>query len=116
MRPACGVSAAEFPHLLTDKNLVQMMLALRLCFADAGIVVSTREPAVLRDHLIELGVTRMSAGSRTNPGGYSGPERNAEQFEVHDQRSPAEVGAVLRDHGFDLVWKDWDRAFAVPPA
>jgi len=30
---------------------------------------------------------------------------------VHDQRSPAEVGAMLREHGFDLVWKDWDRAF-----
>ena len=111
LRPACGVSAAEFPHLLTDRNLVQMMLALRLCFADAGLVISTREPAALRDRLVELGVTRMSAGSRTNPGGYSGPEKHTEQFEVHDQRSPAEVGAVLRDHGFDLVWKDWDRAF-----
>ncbi len=111
LRAACGVSAATFPHLLTDKNLVQMMLALRLCFADAGLVISTREPAELRDRLIELGVTRMSAGSRTNPGGYSESEKNTEQFQVHDQRSPAEVGAMLKDHRFDLVWKDWDRAF-----
>jgi len=111
LRPASGVSAAEFPHMLTDKHFVQMMLALRLCFADAGIVISTREPAPLRDRLIELGVTRMSAGSRTNPGGYSGPESSSEQFEVHDQRSPAEIGAMLKEHGFDLVWKDWDRAF-----
>ncbi|UCD50636.1 MAG: 2-iminoacetate synthase ThiH [Phycisphaerales bacterium] len=111
LRPASGVSAAEFPHLLTDRNLVQMMLALRLCFADAGIVISTREPAPLRDHLVELGVTRMSAGSRTNPGGYSGPESSSEQFEVHDQRSPAEIGTMLKERGFDLVWKDWDRAF-----
>jgi 2-iminoacetate synthase len=111
LRPAAGVSATEFPHLLTDKNLVQMMLALRLCFADAGIVISTREPAPLRDHLVELGVTRMSAGSRTNPGGYSGPEKSSEQFEVHDQRSPAQIGAMLKQRGFDLVWKDWDRAF-----
>lgn len=111
LRPACGVSAATFPHLLADKDLVQMMLALRLCFADAGIVVSTREPADLRDRLLELGMTRMSAGSRTNPGGYSGPEKHTGQFDVNDQRSPAEVGAMLRDHGFDLVWKDWDPAF-----
>ena len=111
LRPACGVSSAEFPHLLTDKNLVQMMLALRLCFVDAGIVISTREPAAFRDRLIELGVTRMSAGSRTNPGGYSGPEKSTEQFEVHDRRRPAEVGSMLRGRGFDLVWKDWDRAF-----
>jgi len=111
LRPACGVSAATFPHLLTDKNLVQMMLALRLCFADAGIVISTREPAELRDRLLELGVTRMSAGSRTNPGGYSGPEKTIGQFDVNDQRSPVEVGTMLRNRGFDLVWKDWDRAF-----
>jgi len=111
LRPASGVSAAEFPHLLADKNLVQMMLALRLCFSDAGIVISTREPAPLRDRLIELGVTRISAGSRTNPGGYSRVESSSEQFEVHDQRSPAEIGAVLKERGFDLVWKDWDRAF-----
>ncbi len=111
LRAACGVSAETFPHLLTDKNLVQMMLALRLCFSDAGLVISTREPADLRDRLIELGVTRMSAGSRTNPGGYSESDKNTEQFTVHDQRSPAEVGAMLREHGFDLVWKDWDCAF-----
>ncbi len=111
LRPASGVSSAEFPHLLTDRNLVQMMLALRLCFSDAGIVISTRESAELRDRLLGLGVTRMSAGSRTNPGGYSGPEKSSEQFEVHDQRSPAEIGAMLKEHGFDLVWKDWDRAF-----
>ncbi len=111
LRPACGVTSAEFPHMLTDTNLVQMMLALRLCFSDAGIVISTREPAALRDRLIELGVTRMSAGSRTNPGGYSDAETNTEQFAVHDQRSPAEIGAMLKERGFDLVWKDWDRAF-----
>ena len=111
LRPACGVAAAQFPHLIGDRNLVQMMLALRLCFADAGIVISTREPADLRDRLIELGVTRMSAGSRTNPGGYSEPEENTGQFAVSDERSPAQVGAMLKDRGFDLVWKDWDRAF-----
>ena len=86
LRPAYGVASTEFPHLVTDKHLVQMMLALRLCFADAGLVISTREPADLRDRLIELGVTRMSAGSRTNPGGYSEHADSTEQFAVHDQR------------------------------
>ena len=63
LRPASGVPAAEFPHLPTDKDLVQMMLALRLCFADAGLVLSTRERPELRDRLVGLGITRISAGS-----------------------------------------------------
>ena len=110
LRPACGAPSAEFPHMLTDKNLVQMMLALRLCFPDAGISLSTREPAQLRDHLMGLGVTRLSAGSRTSPGGYTDPQANTGQFEVNDHRSPAEVAAVIRAQGLDPVWKDWDDA------
>jgi 2-iminoacetate synthase len=93
--------------LLTDRNLVQMMLALRLCFADSGIVLSTREPARLRDRLLGLAVTRISAGSRTSPGGYT-DEENTGQFEVNDSRSPSEVAAVIKEKGFDPVWKDWD--------
>lgn len=111
LRPACGVSPGEFPHLLADKDLVQMMLALRLCFADAGLVLSTRESRRLRDHLIGLGVTRLSAGSRTNPGGYTKADAASEQFAVDDARSPAEIAAVLNERGFEPVWKDWDRAF-----
>lgn len=111
LRSACGVSSSEFPHLLTDKNLVQMMLALRLCFSDSGIVLSTREPADLRDRLMGLVVTRISAGSRTNPGGYTDPDTNTGQFNVVDSRSPGEVVAVIRDKGFDPVWKDWDSSF-----
>jgi len=114
LRPACGVHEAEFPHLLTDKNLVQMMLALRLCFADAGLVLSTRERADLRDHLVKLGATRLSAGSRTNPGGYSTPGTNSEQFAVEDQRSPEAVAAMLRQQGYEPVWKDWDPGFLRP--
>ncbi len=115
LRPACGVTREEFPHLLTDRNLVQMMLALRLCFADAGLVLSTREDAQFRDHVVSLGPTRISAGSRTDPGGYSKAEadehHNSEQFEVSDQRSPHEVAAMLAKHGLEPVWKDWDSAF-----
>jgi len=112
LRPACGVPPTEFPHLLSDRNLVQMMLALRLCFADAGIVLSTREPARLRDQLMGLAVTRISAGSRTSPGGYKDAKASTGQFEVSDSRSPSEVVAVIKDKGFDPVWKDWDGAFS----
>jgi 2-iminoacetate synthase len=111
LRPACGVSREEFPHLLSDRNLVQMMLALRLCFADAGLVLSTREDPEFRDHVIALGPTRISAGSRTNPGGYSESTSGSGQFEVSDRRSPHEVAAMLRRHGLEPVWKDWDCAF-----
>ena len=110
LRPAQNVGL-KFTHLPTDKNLVQMILALRLCFADAGIVISTRESAELRDNLIGLGITKISAGSKTNPGGYSRRTDSLEQFEVHDHRSPAEVAKVLEAKGFEPVWKDWDAAF-----
>jgi 2-iminoacetate synthase len=110
LRPARDVDCGQF-CLLSDKNLVQMILALRLCFADAGMVLSTRESAKLRDHLIEVGITKISAGSKTSPGGYSQPANAAEQFEIDDTRSPAEVAEMIRAHSFEPVWKDWDSAF-----
>ena len=110
LRPALNV-ANRFEHLISDKNLVQMMLALRLCFADAGIVLSTRERADLRNRLVKLCVTRMSAGSKTNPGGYSGKFDSARQFEIDDTRTPAEVAEMIKSAGFEAVWKDWDAAF-----
>ncbi len=110
LRPALQVGS-DWPYLVSDRELVQMMLALRLCFADAGIVLSTRERPELRDPLIGLCVTRMSAGSKTNPGGYSGHQETTEQFEVADGRSPAEIAQVIRAGGKEPVWKDWDSAF-----
>ena len=111
LRPALQVGSSQFRYLLSDKNLVQMITALRLCFADAGLVLSTREPARLRDHLVKLGITKLSAGSKTNPGGYSGHSEAVEQFEIDDNRSPAQVAAMIRRQGFEPVWKDWDVAF-----
>lgn len=111
LRPAYKVGDSQFKNLLTDKNLAQMIIALRLCFADAGLVLSTRERAELRDHLIKVGITKISAGSKTRPGGYSEPTNAIEQFEIDDDRSPAQVAAVIRTHGFEPVWKDWDSAF-----
>jgi 2-iminoacetate synthase len=111
LRPARDVERSQFKHLLTDKNLVQMILALRLCFADAGLVISTREPAELRDNLIKLGITKMSAGSKTNPGGYTGHASSVGQFEIDDNRTPAQIAAMLRAAGLEPVWKDWDAVF-----
>ncbi len=111
LRPAFDVPSEQFEHLLSDKNLVQMITALRLCFADVSLTLSTREPAELRNHLIKLGITRLSAGSKTNPGGYSGDSGAVKQFEIDDDRSAAEVAAMIKNAGFDPVWKDWDSAF-----
>ncbi len=104
----------QWPHVIDDTDLVQMMLALRLCFADAGIVLSTRERPELRDQLIHLCVTRMSAGARTNPGGYTRDDRDGSQFEVADTRSPSEIAQRIRQAGYEPVWKDWDAAFCEP--
>jgi 2-iminoacetate synthase len=99
-------------HRLTDRELVQLMLALRVFLPEMGFNLSTREPAGLRDRLIPLGVTMMSAGSSTRPGGYAnGGEETLEQFEIEDRRSPTEVAEAIRRAGYDPVWKDFDRAF-----
>jgi 2-iminoacetate synthase len=111
LRPAHKVESAQFRHLLCDKELVQMMLALRLCFADVGLVLSTRESPELRDRLVGLGITRMSAGSKTSPGGYTGKAQAVKQFEIDDRRTPAEVATMIKSQGFEAVWKDWDTAF-----
>ncbi|MCF7954932.1 MAG: 2-iminoacetate synthase ThiH [Phycisphaerae bacterium] len=112
MRPALNV-AEQYQHLVNDKELVQLMLALRLCFADAGIVLSTRESAAFRDNLVKLCVTRMSAGSKTNPGGYSGDGNSTEQFEIDDDRSAGQVVEMLKTAGKECVWKDWDAGFVM---
>lgn len=110
LRPAAGGYAP--PHPVSDEDLVRIVASLRLLLPDAGLVLSTREHAVLRDRLMTAGVTMMSAGSRTEPGGYSKPGEAEGQFEVSDPRSPAEVAAKLESLGLDPVWKDWDPALS----
>ncbi|MFH0910405.1 MAG: 2-iminoacetate synthase ThiH [Planctomycetota bacterium] len=110
VRPAPGVSLPELMPV-SDRDLVQMILSLRLSFPDAGMALSTREEAALRDRLIPLGVTQMSAGSRTFPGGYVCASGAAEQFDVCDTRSPETVSRVLASLGYEPVWKDWDAGF-----
>jgi len=97
------------PAPTNDAALVQLMLALRIYLHDVGLVLSTREPAQFRDRLIPLGITQMSAGSRTEPGGYLHPAAEGSQFLVEDHRSPAEVAEAIRQAGYEPVWKDWDR-------
>jgi 2-iminoacetate synthase len=141
LRPCAG----EFQPLthLGDRDLVQLVCAFRLMFPDVGLVLSTREPARLRNGLIPLGITMMSAGARTEPGGYTGagkekihhtergvikelasgssewavqPERatNATgQFQIADERPPHEVAAQIRNLGYEPVWKDWDAALTM---
>ena len=130
LRPAAGEFSPRFG--LDDRALVQIILALRLSFPQVGIVLSTRETPELRDRLACLGVTLMSAGSQTEPGGYTGAGRETihqtirgrlivstcevklsatEQFSVADHRSPRQVSDRLREMGFEPVWKDWDPAF-----
>ena len=111
IRPAEKV-VPEWLRDVTDKDLTQMITALRLLFPDAGLVLSTREPSELRDALLPLGISRVSAGSKTNPGGYGeDDEGGSEQFSIADERTPAEVARSIAAQGFDPVWKDWDVSF-----
>ncbi|MBW3649777.1 MAG: 2-iminoacetate synthase ThiH [Actinobacteria bacterium] len=107
LRPAAGGFDPADP--VDDAGFVQLLCALRLVLPDVGISLSTREPPMLRDALVGLGVTHMSAGSHTEPGGYTGPSEGDPQFEISDDRSPAEIARVLRAAGYDPVWKDWQR-------
>ncbi len=112
IRPSESGHAGAFPFAVTDRNLAQMIFALRLCFPDSGVTLSTRELPAFRDNMIPLGVTQISAGSKTNPGGYGdAPGGATEQFAVSDGRSAAAMAAVLRGLGLDPVWKDWDSSF-----
>ena len=134
LRPCAG----EFQPLthMTDREMVQLVCAFRILFPDVGLVLSTREPARLRDGLIPLGITLVSAGSHTEPGGYTGAGNDhvhqtvrgriieegasewapanghgaTRQFDIADERSATEVADLIRRLGYEPVWKDWDTA------
>jgi 2-iminoacetate synthase len=109
--PRLRPSAAGFrpTSLISDRELAQLVCALRLFLPDAGLVLSTREAPQLRDGLMRIGITHVSAGSHTEPGGYEHPDEASGQFEIADLRSPAEVAETIRDLGYEPVWEDWAR-------
>jgi len=134
LRPAAG--EFEPRHPLPDREFVQLLCALRICFPHTGIVLSTRESPAFRDALIPLGITMLSAGSHTEPGGYTGAGRDTlhhtvrgrsvplaatasatatGQFLISDSRPAAEMATALRRQGYEPVWKDWDQAILPPP-
>ncbi len=132
LRPCAGSFEPIDP--ISDRDLTQLICALRLYLPDVGIVLSTREPTSLRNGLIPLGVTLISAGSHTEPGGYTGAgsdklhktdrgkrvaltEQSSEwaegatgQFDIADERSPGTVAEQITSLGYEPVWKDWDAA------
>ncbi len=101
---------------VSDREMAQMAFALRLLLPDAGLTLSTRESAGFRDGIVPICMTSISAGSKTEPGGYSHPGEATEQFSIEDTRSPAEIAKVLLGAGLEPVWKDWDQAFYDYPA
>ncbi len=101
------VGQFDVQYPISDKELVQYICAFRLLFPDLGISLSTRESETLRNQLIHLGITSMSAGSHTEPGGYSGSDATC-QFDISDERSVEDVCQYLHTQGFDPMLKDWD--------
>lgn len=97
--------------VMSDKELAQLTFAFRLFDHDVDISYSTRENPTFRANMMRLGVTSMSAGSKTEPGGYATSPDALEQFEVSDDRTPLEVANEIRALGYEAVWKDWDKIF-----
>jgi 2-iminoacetate synthase len=93
---------------MSDRELVQLICAYRIFNQELELSLSTREHATFRDNVHKLGITSMSAGSKTNPGGYSEAPESLEQFEISDDRTPQEIADMLQKNGYEPVWKDWD--------
>jgi len=108
LRPASGIIDAAME--MQDKELVQLICAYRIFNENVELSLSTRESESFRNNVFQLGITSMSAGSKTNPGGYALATESLEQFEVSDERSATEIARMIREKGYEVVWKDWDKA------
>ena len=95
-----------------DRELVQLICAYRIFNEEVELSLSTRESEVFRNNVLKLGITSMSAGSKTNPGGYAVEPQALEQFEIDDERSPAQIAQMIKAQGYEPVWKDWDVALS----
>jgi len=109
LRPAEGVEIEK--QFMSDKELAQLICTYRIFDEEVELSLSTRESPKFRDNIIKLGITSISAGSKTNPGGYALEKESLEQFEIHDERSPMEIASMIRRQGYEAVWKDWDRSY-----
>ena len=107
MRPAEGIMEPKV--IISDKELVQLICAYRIFNEEIELSISTRESEHFRNNIIKLGITSMSAGSKTNPGGYAVEKESLEQFEISDERTPQEIEILIKSQGYQAVWKDWDR-------
>ena len=109
MRPSEGHFQPNV--VMSDRQLAQLIFAYRIFDHDVDISISTRENPKFRNNITTLGVTSMSAGSKTEPGGYFTYPQALEQFVVSDERSPEEVEKAIKERGYEVVWKDWDKVF-----
>lgn len=110
LRPCAG--GIPLKSEMTDRDLVQVICAYRLLNEELELSMSTRESETFRNHVVELGITSISADSKTDPGGYANPKENLEQFEIDDKRSTDDFVEVLKSKGYEPVFKDWDTSFA----
>jgi 2-iminoacetate synthase len=108
LRPAEGVLLPKME--LKDKELAQLICAYRIFNEEIELSLSTRENERFRDNIIKLGITSISAGSKTNPGGYAVEPESLEQFAVSDERTPLQIASMLQTRGYEPVWKDWDKS------
>lgn len=106
IRPCSGGTAVSHP--ISDKELIQLICAFRLFAPELEISLSTRESAIFRQHVTPLAITSLSAGSKTQPGGYSVEPENLQQFSIDDTRSPDMLAQALMQQALQPVWKDWE--------
>lgn len=110
LRPAEGIIEPNF--IMEDKDLLQLICAYRIWNEDIEISISTRENENFRNHIVSLGATSMSAGSKTNPGGYAVDKQSLEQFETSDERSMHTIRNMIKGEGYDPIMKDWDSVYS----
>lgn len=101
------------PRPVRENFLARLIFAFRICLPEVPLVLSTRESPRFRDGIAGIGITRMSAASRTTVGGYREdlPDPEDAQFEVCDKRSMESFCAMLRKRGIEPVFKNWDAAY-----
>jgi len=109
LRPNAG--GLEPKVEVTDRDLVQLICAYRLMNEELELSVSTRESEIFRNNIVKLGATSFSAESKTNPGGYTVDEQSLEQFEISDERSTANIDLMIREQGYEPVYKDWEKSY-----